>query len=768
MPNVTAPQTHEISLSDGVRKYGIILANGPRSIQETSVVGSTLVLNSQGGKYGDYDPSMAHLEQSDWSAGRGNEDFVNDNTRFFDSKNAWTMQENRVFPALQWKFSGGYRSQDMNQPGSVLWRPLYGDKAYLSTSFVASATYSADKAYIWVKKTGIPGPITLELRTDNAGTPSATVLKSIIVTETAADPTVRILKFDWTTTQALTATTTYHIVVYGSSGTHNTANHWQIGCDATLTGTYRYGTNGSSWTAGTGALYYRVTDADKNRTWKGIQIGTTFYLVDNKNDGGATPSQFYVVNTPTAITEITTTGLTAVTDVIYNGTTYFAQGESTNIRKWNGTTWADDGTNRATYLWAFNDPTAGPVVWRANVTAATVSRANLAAYAATMSFGTAINVGDAAFPITGITDYNNQIWVGKRDSLWTISNDRPSKYNIGMGATPSANNGFSMIASNNFLYVSYLHSLERIYGSTVDDIGAWKGAGMPQGRSFAVVDMESLLSWIVIAGQSTSSATSCVMVYDGRGYHEILRGFETARPIRMVKWQSISGAGGRLWVEAGGDLMYCDFPADTFYPLRDNAVRYEPEAIVVTSTFDMGAKNMPKAWREIQIVSENLSNDTYISVDYQADEEIGTDTWNELGTVYTSPNGFLPINVSNKYRMRFRLRMNTSDNSIPPVLVATVVKCFGRVPTRYQWVIRAKVSDLQTTKTGAPDHDPDEILEWLKEKSQEASILTMECKTLPALDKKAVIVEPPTPWRNFMSTVLNLWGGEIVITLREL
>lgn len=765
MPNVNAPITHEISLSDGVRKFGILLSNGPRSIQETSVLGSTLILNSQGSKYGDYDPSMAHLEQSDWSAGRGNEDFTNDNTRFFDSRNCWTMQENRVFPSLQWKFATGYRSADMNQPGSVKWRGMYGGMRYYSQSFVASASYNADRAYVWTRTQGAPGTITLNLCANNAGVPG-TVLATKAVAFADPAPLMEIKDFDWTGTVALTSGTTYHIVVYGDAN-DNVSNHWLVGFDATGTGTYQYSSNGTAWTTGSGAMFYRVTDTNVNKTWKGFHVGSAFYLVDNKNDGGATPSQFYIVNSPTPITEITGTGLTAVTDVAYTGVVYFAQGESTNIRRWNGTTWADDGTNRATYLWKLNDPTAGAQVWKANTTAATIARATVTAWGTNLTFGTAISIGDASFPVTGITDYNNQLWVGKQDSLWTVSNDRPSKYNIGMNATPSVINGFSMIASGSFLYVSYLHSLERILGSTADDVGAWKGAGMPSGRAFAVVDMESVLSWLVVAGQSVGG-TSCVMVYDGRGWHEIMRGFVSGRAIRMVKWQSRSGLGGRLWAEVGGDLMYCDFPNDTFFPLRDTSVTYEPACELITSSFDMGAKNMQKAFSELHLVTENLGPDTYICVDYQTDENIGTDTWVEAGTAYTSPNAFIPLNVSNAYRIRFRLRMYTQNASIPPVLVAVIVKCFGRVPTKYQWILRAKVSDLQTTRTGAPDHDPDDFLDWLIEKSQSASILTMECKTLPRLHRKRVIVEPPTPRRDFMSTVLNLWGGEIIINLREL
>ena len=135
--------THHIALSDGIQKWGLILVNGPRGLQEIPQVPSTLFTNQAQGKYGDFEPSISHIEQRTWHGGRGQEDFVNDDSRFFDSMNAWTMTPDRAFPAPQWRYANyltAFRNKDMNLPGNVTWKVLTGAQRYIATSFAASAT----------------------------------------------------------------------------------------------------------------------------------------------------------------------------------------------------------------------------------------------------------------------------------------------------------------------------------------------------------------------------------------------------------------------------------------------------------------------------------------------------------------------------------------------------------------------------------------------------------------------------------------------------
>ena len=74
--------SHEISLSDGIRRWGLRLDGGPGAIQEIPMTPSTLQFTGGGTKFGDWEPGMSHIEQRTWEGGRGQQDFVDDPTRF--------------------------------------------------------------------------------------------------------------------------------------------------------------------------------------------------------------------------------------------------------------------------------------------------------------------------------------------------------------------------------------------------------------------------------------------------------------------------------------------------------------------------------------------------------------------------------------------------------------------------------------------------------------------------------------------------------------
>ena len=97
---------------------------------------------------------------------------------------------------------------------------------------------------------------------------------------------------------------------------------------------------------------------------------------------------------------------------------------------------------------------------------------------------------------------------------------------------------------------------------------------------------------------------------------------------------------------------------------------------------------------------------------------------------------------------------------------ASVLEGIARTPVKYQWVMRVKASSIQSTFSGAPDHNPDRLLAWLKEKAGNAEVLHMH-SPLKALDGRIVMAEPPNTARDFYNSVLKFWGGQVVIVLRE-
>jgi hypothetical protein len=269
--------THDLSISDGSTTLGLTLAGGPRILQETPLS----------------PPAQAfEIEQRNWIGGQGRRRYDDDPTGFFDSDYAWTMTEGRVLPALQWRFANSLRSADTSLPNgtvSFAWWKLYGNTPgsrivrFLSISFVASATYLADKAYLWIRRRGTPGTLTFELCADTAGSPGS-VLQTVTKSTSDITDTVSVYQvFDWASTASLNASTTYHVKIYGA-GTDSEANHWEVLGNSAGTSS-KYSAAGSVWTSATISMFYRLTDADTNRQWKFFMLEGGLYAVSINDDG---------------------------------------------------------------------------------------------------------------------------------------------------------------------------------------------------------------------------------------------------------------------------------------------------------------------------------------------------------------------------------------------------------------------------------------------------------------------------------------------------
>src|SRR5689334_22051629 len=280
--------THDLSLQDGTdaevaaatsTTLGLIFAGGPRVLQEIPLSPPA---------------SPFAIEQRNWIGGRGRLRYDDDPTGYFDSLALWPLTDSKLMPMLQWRFVKGLRNEDSSLPeagAAMTWWKLYGNTPasyiarYLTISFAASASYSADKAYLWVRRRGTPvdNLLTFELCAAGASKPG-TVLQTVTKTITNITDTVSLFQlFDWTGTESLTSSTTYYVKVYG--GANDTAsNHWEVLC-TTASANSKYSTDNSTWTAATVSLYYRVTDADVNRQWKFFTLEGGFYAVSVNDDG---------------------------------------------------------------------------------------------------------------------------------------------------------------------------------------------------------------------------------------------------------------------------------------------------------------------------------------------------------------------------------------------------------------------------------------------------------------------------------------------------
>ena len=855
-PKLPEP-SHHISLSDGRKTIGLILDGGPRGIQEIPQTPSTLRFTDAGGKYGDFEPGMSHLEQADWTGGRGQERFVDDASRFFDSQGMWTLTPGHLLPGpLQGTGTGAITSSFMpatrpqDQSGDIGWAPLLSSTRYIATVRNGGA-FTADYIIMYVRRVGSPGTLTFELQGDSSGAPDGTALKS--VTKTVSDITDPIgsqIVFDWSTTQALSAATSYWAVLYGAS-TDTLENHWEVGVSVahtTLTNG-KTSSNGSTWaTTAVGVPYYsysptgdarkiffeldglvysvdnqagtatnlfmhgyrgKSTDStattlrDTNQAFtadeliggtvkiiNGTGIGQTRTITDNDTDSATvatwdtTPddtSEWIIYGVPN-VNPVTGHGLGngLVTSVCVvdrlPGIAYFAQGSATNMRRmrFDATAappahgFAADGTNKADLLYTFWDlPSKTMQVWRAiNGTTVQIARAASVAWGTDLTFGTTITGGKKQYSITGFCDHGGVLYFAKEDVLYRVENDFPVAINVGLRSSPHPNNGSAIISSGLFLYFSYMHSLERLYGTTLDDIGPWRGSGIPSGRTGIISSLQSAWAWIFAAVDAGTGGTSSVLLYDGRNWHEIFRGFAVGKRIRSIHFFAGEGARPRLWIECGHHFYYLDFPLNTLNPLSDSTFKYTHEGALITSTFDTGSVRLPKFFKELSAATKNLTVGTEVRVEYQTDADIGTTTWTSLGTFYQVPIDTLSLNLGNVRQIRFRIRLITDDADVPPDVMGTVLEGYARTPLKYQYVLRVKVQDNALDLLGNPDADADDKVYFLKDCARGAKKVLMR-SIWEQLDNIYVVVEPPTIIRQFTDTILRWWGGWTTITVRE-
>ncbi len=742
----------DFTLSDGRSsgEWRFKLAQNPSVTWLTSEQ-FNVVLNAEGRKIGDFD------EQRDWSGGRGREMFNDDPTGYFDAREAATYIEGHLFSNLQWNIASGYRNANYTLPGSTTWQPLLASPAtrYVSRSFVPTANYTAAKVWLWIRRRGNPPDATVTLRTNNGGDPAASALvtKTITTGDVTDTPSV-LLDCSPPSGQAVTSGTVYHVVVDGGAG--DSANHWEIGVSPTGGGS-KSSPDGATWTAQPYGLHYRITDADSTRRWWFFEYASYWYKVSDD----ALLYKWDEVSDVWVI--VTGHGLTAVTGrpIQCNEILFIPQGDAVAIKTYNGTSWDAQtiatGQGCATGLFVgYSDIDNSPQIWRynnASVTGASttgkkisVSRAAATtAYDTDLSFGASILIRSTSNQINSIYWNNDRLWVGKANSLGYVLKDKFTEANFGVRKTPSVNNGVAFMGWNNFLFFNLLNSVERVYGGMVDDVGGgWRSPGLPYGRDGVHSNFETYGAWMFSAIDAGATGTSSVMLFDSSmNQHEFMRAFASGRRIRDVAIQVVPGGRNRLWIDCGGDSIYIELPLGKGNPLYDTGARYMHESVVESAIIDMGtASRLPKYIKEVVAVTKNLAKGKYIDVDYQVDNNIdktGIDNWRTAEPLLVSPESSTGIHESNIRRFKYRLRMHTDDNTIPPDVLAIAPNGFARSEMRKVFGVQCLLKDININ--GRPIQ-AGEVTQWLEDVSKSAMLVHMD-STYDEMNGYDVLIAPP-------------------------
>ncbi|HEY6021109.1 MAG TPA: hypothetical protein VIY48_14735, partial [Candidatus Paceibacterota bacterium] len=300
----------EVELQDtrSLRKYGLKVPQGSMQIGVISQ-DDTVYIRNVGKRVGDFD------EQRSWKGGRGVENYSDSAEGFWDSQNCWTLTPGHVHQGLQWFHARGLRNEEVYMPtrnsGSVNFQPLLGATLHVANSFAASGTYSMAKGYLWLRRKGTPGTVTIRFRIDNAGDPGTSQRSISLTTADVTDYVSLYQKFDLDPVFAATSGVTYWVSIEGDSN-DDKDNHWEVAVNPNDTGG-KYSNDGTNWTNSTNfAMYYRVTDADVSKKWFGLTFQDAFYIV-SQHDDGTTASKLYINGDRGKASSATTTSITDTT-----------------------------------------------------------------------------------------------------------------------------------------------------------------------------------------------------------------------------------------------------------------------------------------------------------------------------------------------------------------------------------------------------------------------------------------------------------------------
>jgi len=863
-PNNPA-NTHDLSFFINGRKWGIKLSEGARSVSELPSQPSNILINAKGRRTGDYDPSHGHEEIRTWEGGRGIEFHSDDNTRFFDSLNAWTLTPGLWHQAPQWIFSDGYAQHDNLMPGgqrfnpgrSMRWRRL-DSTAHYARSHISVSSFAQDDVMLWARRWGQPAPLTVRYLSSASNRPASSVSSGITTNaSTSIEEGVSVILTASLSTAVTQSSAGNHWVEVYTTAAGNTGNYWEIGYSPSVgvNSTSLISSNGASgtWAASTVNFYTRIlTTPIDVRSWLFFRLDSALYAVDKPNTaadslwlingdrgkcssngstalltaatvvGGAwegnewsqvgarvriirgtgagqnsaissngttsmgvslivapaSDSEFVIYDTPvwhqlsTAVQS--SIGKGQVTDVaVVNNIAYFAFGASTSIGqlRWNSSVHEGQksGSTNSDFLHVYSDPDSSrvqPELWRAISSVGQVSHSTLAAWGSTLLFSSGIPVGGTAYRFTNMNDYDGRLYIFKEDSLWEIQNEAANKLNVGLEGHTSSFNGAAVLSQNTFQFMSWSHSLERMFGGTLDDIGPWQGGGLPSGRQGHISALAPIIAFTAAGIDAGTTGISSILLHNGRGWHEIFRAWATNRRVDELFFQSNPGGFDRLWVGLEGEIISMQFPRLTLNPRNDKGMNYQHEGHVITGTIDMASMQLPKLFSEVHAITQNLASTTAeIATEYQLDDDIGSTFWLSIGSFIRSPSDVLTINRGDKRAIRFRFRALTSVSTIAAEMHDTVIKSVGRTPIKRQWNIRAEIGSFQVDAQGFPDADPDDWYEAMRQAAITAVPIHMGARW-KSMHNIEVYTEG-IAWRRKYSTPDGKWGAALNLTIRE-
>jgi hypothetical protein len=297
-----------------------------------------------------------------------------------------------------------------------------------------------------------------------------------------------------------------------------------------------------------------------------------------------------------------------------------------------------------------------------------------------------IYVGLGNTPTLGAVSYAGNLYVPRRDGLWTIGEDAIARKAIDYTNEASDVNFASMAIHSGFLYFPIRNRIVQWNGVRVNDLTPDKlNDTFPfttYGNFDHFVTVDSML--YMVARTNESPFKEHLICFDGAGWHKLT---DLVTGTDYVSAMNFDTENERMWwhKDATADATYyIQFQENSIFPYAsfDTAGTHR----LYTSLLDMGFRRIKKSMPSMIVETENLSSVRYITIYYQLDGEGDWIFWDYIktsGTVEITNPGSRKTREFNYIQFRFDFVTDAADQS--PILNGYTVRFIMRPDVMFGW-----------------------------------------------------------------------------------
>lgn len=254
-----------------------------KSIYVKQPVETTAMKQTSGSSsYDIFDYPYSPIVQDDLSGGRASLDFERDSTKYYDSYRCLSGRANKAYAGPLETYATGLRNHDQALPGSVHFVKMTETNRYIYKRFQAGASYTAASVWSLIRRKGKPADLTIAIHADSAGAVGSE-LTSISIPYTRMEDILS----EWlneSITQALSNGTYYWLVIYAAES-DTEKKHWLVAVKEEVGSTHAGNSYSSTPTAAIFDLYFRLTEADSEKSCIPFEYKEQQYFVISGTSG---------------------------------------------------------------------------------------------------------------------------------------------------------------------------------------------------------------------------------------------------------------------------------------------------------------------------------------------------------------------------------------------------------------------------------------------------------------------------------------------------